>query len=176
MSVFHRQNKFSLITKTLTLTTLLTDPLVCYHYSCVNPFFSYKTQDFFVPLLPVTPFVGASDIDQDLLTRGSFLSVHLEPPKVFFTLYNTKEVHKVIRYNFSENNIQDTVRYPPVPQKEISNISPIPRKLLNGQFLQSRTEKEQSCNCSQDISKNHQEYISFFVHDLSCKSCILFRQ
>jgi hypothetical protein len=38
---------------------------------------------------------------KNLLTHVSSLSFHLEPPKVFFTLYNTKEVHKVIRYNFS---------------------------------------------------------------------------
>ena len=73
---------------------------------------------------------------KNLLTRVSSLSFHLGPPKVFFTLYNTKEVPKVIRYKFSENNIQDTIRNPYVPQKEISNISPIPRNLLNGQFLQ----------------------------------------
>jgi hypothetical protein len=57
---------------------------------------------------------------KNLLTHVSFLSFHLEPPKVFFALYNTEEVHKVIRYNFSENYIQDTVHIPQVPQKEIS--------------------------------------------------------
>ena len=143
---------------------------------CTLDNFFYLTKGFFSASTLILHSWGRVTQAKNLLTRVSFLTFHLEPPKVFFTLYNTKEVHKVIRYNFSENNIQDTVRYPPVPQKEISNISPIPRKLLNGQFLQSRTEKEQSCNCSQDISKNHQEYISFFVHDLSCKSCILFRQ
>ena len=155
----------------------LTDQIYCYILVLMQlHFFSYKTQDFSFHFDLILHSWGRVTQAKYLLTRVSSTSFHLEPPKVFFTLYNTKEVHKVIRYNFSENNIQDTVRYPPVPQKEISNISPIPRKLLNGQFLQSRTEKEQSCNCSQDISKNHQEYISFFAHDLSCKSCILFRQ
>ena len=73
---------------------------------------------------------------KNLLTRVSFLSFHLEPPKVFFTLYNTKEVHTVIRSNFSENYIQDAVINPPIPQKENSRISFLPRNLLNEQFLQ----------------------------------------
>ena len=71
-----------------------------------------------------------------LLTRVSSMSFHLEPPKVFFTLYNAKEVQKVIRYNFLENNIQDMVHNPHVPQKEISKTRFLLRKLLNGQFLQ----------------------------------------
>ena len=63
---------------------------------------------------------------------------------------------QVMRYNFSENNIQDTAHYTHVPQKEISKNKFTSQKTSQWTIPTSRTEKEQSCNCSQDISKNHQ--------------------
>jgi hypothetical protein len=81
----------------------------------------------------------------------------------------------VIRYNFSENIIQFAVRNPHVPQKEISRICLLSRKLLNGQFLQVGLRlRRNSLPTVSKISKKSPVAHQFFVHDLSCKSCIHF--
>ena len=58
---------------------------------------------------------------KNLLTCLSFLSFHQEPPKVFFTLYNTKQVYKLIRYKFLRK------QYP-------RDGAQLLRKLVNGHF------------------------------------------
>ena len=65
MLFFQRQNRISLFNKHLRLLHSNTDSLVCYCYSRENPFFFLQDLGFFVPLLPDTPFVGASDIGQE---------------------------------------------------------------------------------------------------------------
>ena len=90
-------------------------------------------------------------------------------------LYSTKEVRKIIRYNFSEKIFKTQYAIHTTSEKNIQNKF-ISQKTSQWTIPTSRNEKEQYCNCSKDIPKNHQQHISFFVHDLSCKSCVHFCQ
>ena len=118
------------------------------------------------------PFVGASDIGQESAYTCKLPELPPGTSKGLLHFVQYKGSTQVIQYNFSENNIQDMVRNPPVPQKEIFRISCLPRKLLDGQFLQVGLRRNSLATVPKISPKSHQLHISFFVHDLSCKSCI----
>ena len=80
--------------------------------------------------------MGASDIGHEYAYMCKLPKLPPGTSKSLVHFVQCKRSKPVMRYNLSDNYIQDMIRNPLIPQKEIFRISLLPRKLLNGQFLQ----------------------------------------
>jgi hypothetical protein len=97
-------------------------------------FFLHEVLFFHEP--PESPIVGARGIGQVSAYKHKLHELPHGTSKGLFHFVQCKGSTKSHKINFSENNIQDMVLNPHVPQKEISKTCFILRKLLNEQFLQ----------------------------------------